>query len=129
MTTATKESKFTYTTMGADMGEFHRQFDRAVVQVKKELGKTYPMYIGGKKVESPEGPIVDASPIDTDIVLGNFQAANASHVDLAVEAARDAAPKWASTPWQERVSILRKAAAKIRERKFEFAALMSLEVG
>ncbi len=44
-------------------------------------------------------------------------------------AARAAQPDWARRPWRERVSILKRAAVLIRERKYELAALMSLEVG
>jgi 1-pyrroline-5-carboxylate dehydrogenase len=36
---------------------------------------------------------------------------------------------WARKPWQERVDIFRAAARLIRERKFDLAATMSLEVG
>ena len=50
-------------------------------------------------------------------------------VDRAVAAARAAQRGWARRPWRERLEILRRAAALIRERKYELAALMSLEVG
>src|SRR2546421_9188319 len=36
---------------------------------------------------------------------------------------------WASTPWKERVALLRRAADIISERNFELAALMAMEVG
>jgi 1-pyrroline-5-carboxylate dehydrogenase len=81
-------------------------------------------------VESPgQEPIVDVSPIDTGLVLGRFSCATAEHVDQAVKAAHAAQKAWAKRPWQERVAILRKAAELIRERKFDLAAVMSLEVG
>jgi len=63
------------------------------------------------------------------VVLGRFGAASREHVDQAVASARRAQPGWGSTPWQERVATLRRAAALLRERKFRLAALMSLEVG
>ena len=44
-------------------------------------------------------------------------------------AARAASPDWAGTPWQERVSILDRAADLISERRSELAALMAIEVG
>jgi 1-pyrroline-5-carboxylate dehydrogenase len=74
-------------------------------------------------------PLIDHSPIDTSVVLGRFHAADRSQVDAAVRSARRAQPAWARLPWRERVRILRNAAALIRERKYELAALMSLEVG
>src|SRR5256884_1027830 len=36
---------------------------------------------------------------------------------------------WARRPWRDRLAILRRAASLIRERKFELAAIMALEVG
>jgi 1-pyrroline-5-carboxylate dehydrogenase len=62
-------------------------------------------------------------------VLGRFAVATAAQVDRAVAAARAAQPAWARRDWRERVGTLRRAAALIRERKFELAAIMSLEVG
>src|SRR5437016_12121651 len=65
------------------------------------------------------------------MVLGRFAAASAPQVDRAVAAARTAQRTWGGPHhgWRERVATLRKAAGLIRERKFELAALMSLEVG
>jgi len=50
-------------------------------------------------------------------------------VDLAVRRAKTAQRDWARQPWQERVGTLRRAAELIRQRKYDLAALMSLEVG
>ena len=69
------------------------------------------------------------SPIDTRVVLGRFAAATPAHVDQAVGAARAAQRAWARTPWADRLAVLRRASAAIRERKFEIGAVMSLEVG
>ncbi len=74
-------------------------------------------------------PLVDVTPIDTRVVLGRFAAAQKADVDRAAQAARAAQQSWAHTPWPERVATLRRAAALIRQRKFDLAALMSLEVG
>ncbi len=74
-------------------------------------------------------PLVDRSPIDTDLVLGRFAVAGPADVDRAVVAAHEAQRGWARLPWRERLAILRRAAALIRERKYELAAIMSLEVG
>ncbi|MGH7519706.1 MAG: aldehyde dehydrogenase family protein, partial [Gemmatimonadales bacterium] len=51
------------------------------------------------------------------------------HVNQAIVASRTAQAPWGRRDWRERVAILRRAAALIRERKFELAAVMSLEVG
>jgi 1-pyrroline-5-carboxylate dehydrogenase len=126
MTTATR---ITYTSASGDLEEFHQRFDRALEGIRGAAGRTHPFYIAGAPVETSTEPLVDRSPIDTRLVLGRFSAASAEHVDAAVTAAQGAQPAWARRPWQERVSLLRRAASIIRERKYELAALMSLEVG
>ena len=72
---------------------------------------------------------MDRSPIDTSLVLGHFSAAEAEDVDRAVRGCREAQPAWARRPWRDRTALLRRAAALIRERKHDLAALMTLEVG
>ena len=123
--------KVTYTSTNVDLDEFHRAFDGALKRLRATLGKTYPLYIGGQAVEGSGGgaPIVDTSPIDTQLVLGTFAAAGPEQIDQAVASARAAQKAWARKPWRERLAILRRAAAIIRERKFDLAATMSLEVG
>src|SRR5216117_3048708 len=128
-TIAPAQSKITYTSASVDWELFHRQFDDALARVRGQLGGDYPLYIAGEAVPSPAPPIIDRSPIDTGVVLGRFTAATPPQVDRAVSAARAAQPAWMHGGWRERVAILRRAAGLVRERKFELAAIMSLEVG
>jgi 1-pyrroline-5-carboxylate dehydrogenase len=126
MTTATK---ITYTSATGDLDEFHRRFDGALARVRAAAGARHPCLIAGEPVETGAEPLVDRSPIDTQVVLGRFAAAGPAEVDRAVAAARQAQPSWARLPWRDRVATLRRAATLIRERKYDLAALMSLEVG
>lgn len=128
-TTAPTEFKITYTSANVDWDAFHQQFDETLARLRSQFGRRYPLYIAGVAVESGAPPIVDTSPSDTRVVLGTFAAATVEHVDHAVKAARAAQAAWARRHWRERVALLRRAAGLIRERKFELAALMSLEVG
>src|SRR5690606_36498812 len=48
--------------------------------------------------------------------------------ELAVEAAHEAYASWRVTPVEERVALLQAVAARLRERKFEFAAWLVYEV-
>ena len=128
-TTAPAPSKITYTSANVDWDSFHRQFDEAVRDVRAHCGHDYPLYIGGQAVTSTAQPIIDTSPIDTRVVLGKFATATAVHVDRAVSAAHAAQAEWGRRDWRERVATLRRAAESIRDRKFELAAIMSLEVG
>jgi 1-pyrroline-5-carboxylate dehydrogenase len=123
--------KITYTSTNVDLDAFHRSFDEALTRLRAGLGQTYPLYIDGKAVEGTGGgaPIVDTSPIDTSVVIGTFAAAGPDQIDRAVKSAKAAQKAWAARPWRERLAIMRKAAAIIRDRKFDLAAVMSLEVG
>ncbi len=127
MTTAT--TKITYTSTTGDLDDFHRRFDAALAKVRAAAGASYPNLVGGEPVASAGEPLDDRSPIDTTLLLGRFAAAGPADVDLAVRRAREAQRVWARRPWQERVGILRRAAELIRERKYDLAALMALEVG
>src|SRR5436305_8547998 len=127
--TAPNQSKVTYTTANVDWELFHRQFDDALARVRAQLGRDYPVYIGRDAVSSGGPPIVDLSPIDTSMILGRFATATPEQVGHAVAAAQAAQRDWAHRPWRERVATLRTAASLIRERKFELAAIMALEVG
>jgi 1-pyrroline-5-carboxylate dehydrogenase len=122
-------SKITYTSSNVDLEAFHREFDAALERVRAAAGRDHPNLIAGEAVRTSAPPLVDVTPIDTSVVLGRFAAAGRAEVDRAVAAARAAQPEWARRPWPERIAVLRRAAALIRERKYELAALMSLEVG
>jgi len=127
--TAATLPKITYTSANVDLEQFHALFDEALVRVRGASGKEYPMYIDGKAVTTTAEQIVDTSPIDTTRVLGTFHTARPVQIDLAVQAARAAAREWAALGAEARIAILRRAAELIRERKFELAAIMSVEVG
>jgi 1-pyrroline-5-carboxylate dehydrogenase len=108
--------------------ELHRHYERALVKLKSELGREYPLFIGGEKRHAVE-KFEDRSPINADWVLGRFQKGGVDDAKAAIAAAREAFPAWSALPWQRRVRYLRAVAALINERVFEFAAIDSLEVG
>lgn len=127
--TAATLPKITYTSTNVDLDQFHTLFDEAIVRVRGASGKEYPLYIDGKAVRTTAEQIVDTSPIDTSRVLGTFHTARPEQIDLAVRAARTAAKGWVALDAGGRIAMLRRAAELIRERKFELAAIMSVEVG
>jgi 1-pyrroline-5-carboxylate dehydrogenase len=120
--------KLTYTTMFNPPEELHKGFDKAVANLKANLGKEYGMIIDGKDVFADE-KFEDRSPVNTDWVLAVMQKGNASHAKMAIDAARRAFPAWSRTPWKKRVQLVRKASALIEKRIFELGAAMALEVG
>src|SRR4051794_15929861 len=114
----TATTKITYTSASGDLEEFHHRFDTALARIRAASGALHPFYIGGQAIETGGEPLVDRSPIDTSLILARFAAATPAHVDAAVRSARMAQPDWARRPWTERVALLRRAAAIIRERKY-----------
>jgi 1-pyrroline-5-carboxylate dehydrogenase len=120
--------KLTYATMFNPPEELHKGFDKAVATLKQSLGKEYGMFIDGKEVFADEKFEV-RSPINTDWVLGVMQKGNAAHAQMAIAAARRAAPAWGRTPWKTRVKLVRKATSLIEKRIFELGAAMAMNVG
>ncbi|HSQ17032.1 MAG TPA: aldehyde dehydrogenase family protein, partial [Anaerolineales bacterium] len=120
--------KLTYATMFNPPEALHTRFEQALVQVKANLGQEYGMLINGKN-HIASSQFEDRSPVNTDWVLGVFQKGNAQDAQLALAAARRAYPAWSKMKWQDRVSLLRRAADLIDARTFTIAAVMSLEVG
>jgi 1-pyrroline-5-carboxylate dehydrogenase len=120
--------KLTYATMFNPPQELHTNFEKAIEVTKANLGKEYPMLIGGKKVYADE-KFEDVSPIDRNMILGVFQKGTEKHAHDALAAARAAFPMWSGMKWQERVALIRKAADLLDQRIYELGAAMALEVG
>ena len=124
----TPTMKITYSTLSADNEELQSAFEAALERARDDLGKTYPMIIGGQERLTDE-TFEDRSPIDREMVVARFPVGGRQDVRDAVAAARAAYPAWRDTPWRDRLAILRRAADLISQRQFDYAALMTLEVG
>jgi 1-pyrroline-5-carboxylate dehydrogenase len=120
--------KITYATLRNDNEELHAAYEAGLEEAKRELGGHHRNFIGGLEREAQAETTV-SSPIDRDLILGHFAKGSRSDVQEAVDAARRAQPKWAATPWRERLALIRKAADLISERQMRYAGLMAIEVG
>ncbi len=96
-------------------------FQAAMAEVKKELGQTYPLVIGGKTV-STEATIDSINPSHVRAIVGRCGRANVEQAKAALTAATAAFPWWRDTPPWERAECLVRAAAVMRRRRFELAA-------
>ena len=124
-----KAPKITYTTLFADES-VHPKYEAALNKfTATELGKHHKMHIGTREVSSDAGEFEHRSPIDTKIVVAYFPIGQRQHAKQAIDAAKGAFPSWSSTPWKERVKILKRTAELIDERKFQIAAAITYEVG
>ncbi len=105
-----------------------RRMREALAQVRSELGREYPMVIGNRLVKT-EKKVNSVNPARPSQVVGVVQEADASHVDMAIQAATAAFQTWSHAPVEKRASLLNAVASILRERKFEMCAWMVYEVG
>jgi len=108
--------------------ENKRAMEAALTQVEAELGREYDIVLGGRPLKT-EGKIVSVNPARPAQVVGVHQRAEADLAEEAVQAALAAFSSWSRTPVTERAALLFRAADLIRERKFEFCAWLTYEVG
>ena len=95
--------------------------DDALARVDAQLPLRVPVMIGGE--ERFEEQLVSTDPGEPDRVAAHSSHATESEVDAAVATARDGSREWASRSAAERADALRGAAAWMRERRLELAAL------
>jgi 1-pyrroline-5-carboxylate dehydrogenase len=121
--------RVTYSNTGEDFSGVHAHLDAIIPEVEaRVLGKARPAFVDGK--DRSEGRVLDArSPIDRDIVLGEFPQAEVGLVDDAVEAARAGFPAWRDLGWRRRAEILRSGADVLEGRKWEISVACLVEVG
>ena len=121
--------RVTYSNIGGDFSGVHAYLDTIIPDAEARLlGQARPAFIGGQ--DRTEGQIEGArSPIDRDILLGEFPQADAELVDEAVKAARAAFPAWRDLGWERRLAILRAGADVLEERKWDVAIACLIEVG
>ncbi len=90
----------------------------------------FPCVIGGEKIFSPDGRTFrDINPADTGEVVAEFPQLSREDAAKAIDAAREAQVKWASTPAPERGRILVKAAQILEDEADELARVLTREEG
>jgi 1-pyrroline-5-carboxylate dehydrogenase len=93
----------------------------ALGEVGNSLGKSYPLIIGGKAVET-DREIPSVNPSNPSQVVGRVGRATEREADMALEAATKTFDSWSKTGPEARARILLRAAAIMRRRKFEMLA-------
>jgi RHH-type proline utilization regulon transcriptional repressor/proline dehydrogenase/delta 1-pyrroline-5-carboxylate dehydrogenase len=86
-----------------------------------ELPLRVPVWIGEEQRHGDE--LVSTDPSDPERVVALAARGTPAEAGAAVAAARAAFPSWAATPASERAAALLRAAAWMRERRAELAAL------
>ncbi|MBB6448566.1 1-pyrroline-5-carboxylate dehydrogenase [Geomicrobium halophilum] len=102
--------------------------ENALNYVKSELGKEYPLIIGGERVTT-EDKITSINPANKSEIVGTISKANQVLAEQAMEKAQEAFQEWGNWDPEARANVLFRAAAIARRRKHEFSAWMVYEIG
>ena len=94
-------------------------------QITKDETK---LLIGGRWVEAGDGTYDIINPA-TEQVVGQAPNASVDDANAAAAAAKEAFPAWSATPVEERLALLKKAAAAIRAKNDELVPLVIAETG
>ncbi|ASS97688.1 L-glutamate gamma-semialdehyde dehydrogenase [Geobacillus thermocatenulatus] len=103
-------------------------FLEALKKVESELGRDYPLVIGGERVMT-EDKITSINPANKAEVIGRVAKANKELAERAMKTADEAFRTWSRTSPEARADILFRAAAIVRRRKHEFSAWLVKEAG
>ncbi len=99
----------------------------ALEKVGNELGREYPLIIGGEKRETGKW-ITSTNPGNVDQVVGKVAKASPADALDAIEAAQAAFKDWRKLSMVGRASVLLRMAAIVRRKRFELAAWMVYEL-
>src|SRR5665213_835202 len=108
------------------LADFSREPNRRAMHealrcVGQRLGQSYPLVIGGERIDSDKW-ITSINPSHTKQSLGRAASAGVHHAQVAVRSAKAAFPAWRDTPVEERAQALFRAADTMRRRRWELAA-------
>lgn len=121
--------RVTYANAAADFSALHARIDESLGNLSASLlGADHGHLIDGRRADGGCRSVV-SSPIDSHLILGSLPRADERVIDLAVQAARRAAPGWRQTSPEERARLLRGVAEAIRAQRLRWAVAGVLEVG
>src|SRR5687767_15995533 len=88
----------------------------AIEKVRGELGREYPLVIGGERIAS-DSKLDSINPANRTQLVGRFNKATKELANRAVEEAYKAFQTWRNTPAQDRAALLFRVAEIMRERR------------
>ena len=115
------------------LADFSEEANRQAMQdamaaVRRQLGQTYPLVIGGKPVTTAE-TIASHNPSHLREIVGRCGKATVEHARSAIASASQAFTSWRDVDPGERADFCVKAAGIMRRRRFELAAWQVFECG
>src|SRR5713101_4837750 len=99
----------------------------ALEKVNSQLGREYPLVIGGERITT-DSKIDSINPANRTQIVGRFNKATKELANRAVETAYEAFQSWRNVPAAERAQLLFRVAELMRARKHELSAWMIYEV-
>ncbi|REJ09224.1 L-glutamate gamma-semialdehyde dehydrogenase [Halobacillus trueperi] len=108
--------------------ENRKALQAAIKQVEADLGKEYPLIIGGERIMTDD-KIEVVNPANKKEVIGYVSKANQDLAEKAHQVADETFDWWRKTKAKFRADILFRAAAIVRRRKHEFTAHLVKEGG
>ena len=105
-----------------------RAMRTALQAVSGQLGREYSLIIGSERIKTQD-KIRSINPARPEQVVGIHQKAGVEHAEKAMSAALRAFESWSRVSVSERASLLLGTAEIIRNRKLEFCAWLTYEVG
>ena len=108
--------------------EDEKKMKEALSKVESELGKEYPIVIGGKEYHT-DRKIKSINPARYDEIVGVVSKADRELAEKALETAWKTFKEWKKWPAWKRAEVLLKASKIMKERVYELSAWMIKEVG
>jgi 1-pyrroline-5-carboxylate dehydrogenase len=103
-------------------------FEKALADVKSQLGAEAPIVIGGERMKG-SGTFESHNPSRPSEVVGRFQSGTKEQAAQAIDVAHRTFATWSRVPAAERAAYLIEAARRMLERRHTFSAWMVYEVG
>lgn len=102
--------------------------EAALAKVRGELGREYDLLIAGERIKTGD-QLQSLNPSRPAEVVGTHHKATAELAAKAIQAAHEYFAEWSRTSAQDRIAMVVRTAAMIRERKLEFDAWLVYEAG
>ena len=106
--------------------EVVESYQKALAEVRNQLGQDYPLVIGGEKIETGEW-LESHNPSATKEVVGRTAKGKKKQIEQAMDTAWEAFDYWSQLPMAHRARALMKLAAVMKRRKFELSAWETFE--
>ena len=108
--------------------ENKQKMEAALAAARAKAGTEYDLIINGQRREG-DGTFASRNPANPKEIIGTAQLATPTQAREAVAAAEQAFGSWSKVAPQRRADLLMRVAAEVRRRRFDFDALLVLEVG